>query len=399
MRVIVLIIDGLGMGEMLDVTQTRPQDQGSHTLLHVAQTVEGLDLPNLQRLGLGNLAQTPGLKAVGPKATAAYGLCNLCHSGADTYMGHQELMGTIPQPPRNQLMSEIGEQVCKALKARMYQVDRFLPDASCLLVNDVALVHDNMETDPGLNINVTANLDDITLEALTDIGQVVRGIVDVARVIVVGGRGYTIEDMCHHLKRHAGAVGIDTPALGVYDKWYQVRHLGKGIRIESQAPSLVKQAGFPVALIGKAADVVTCPGSNQLPMVDTKQVFRLIYEVLAGMDTGLVVANVQETDLAGHEQNPDRWGQLLTLVDQGIEQLMERCRPDDVLIITGDHGNDPMIGHSNHTRERTPFLLYRPQHPSRNLGVRATLADVGATVADLFSVGPTEHGQSVLEGS
>ena len=75
-------------------------------------------------------------------------------------------------------------------------------------------MHDNMEADPGLNINVTANLDDISLEALTAIGHIVRDQVEVARVIVVGGRGYTIEDMQAHIKRHPqGAVGLDTPGF------------------------------------------------------------------------------------------------------------------------------------------------------------------------------------------
>ena len=399
MRAVVLIIDGLGMGAMPNVVRTRPQDEGSHTLLHIAQTMNGLTLPNLQELGLGNLAQVPGLKAVGTKAKAAYGLCDLQHTGADTYMGHQELMGTIPQPPLNQLLEAVGGNVRQALEQQGHKVDLLIPGGSCLLVDEIAVVHDNMETDPGLNINLTANLDDISLEALTKIGQIVRDVVDVARVIVVGGRGYTVEDMRDHLKVHPqGAVGLDTPGLGVYDQWYQVRHLGKGIRVEAQAPSLVKQSGLPVALIGKAADVVTCPDSCQLPMVDTTQVFELIYKSLAEMEAGLVVANVQETDLAGHEQDANRWEHLLTLVDQGVGRLVALCRPDDTLIITGDHGNDPTIGHSNHTRERTPFLLYGEQHPVRDLGIRETLADVGATVADLFSVGSTEHGQSVLEG-
>jgi phosphopentomutase len=306
-------------------------------------------------------------------------------------------MGSVAPRAVPHIMREIGPRVAQALEMHGSRTRLLTPDATCLLVDEVAVVHDNMENEPGLNINLTANLDDISFDDLTRMGEVVRQAIDVARVIVVGGRGYSVDDMRHHLKRHPdGAVGIDTPSLGVYDEHYQVRHLGLAARIDKQAPGLVKAAGFPVVLIGKAADVVQCPGSPSFPVVDTREVFALVREWLAGMESGLVVANVQETDLAGHEQSPGRWAALLALIDDEVGQLVKDNRPSDVLIISGDHGNDPTIGHSQHTREYTPFLMYGGNYPPTDLGERSTAADVGATVAELFSVGPTEAGSSVL---
>lgn len=108
----------------------------------------------------------------------------------------------------------------------------------------------------------------------------------------------------------------------------------------------------------------------------------------------LIVSNVQETDLAGHEQDPVRYARLLEEVDQGVEKLLDLMGPEDALIISADHGNDPTIGHSRHTRELVPLLLYRPGQPIKDLGVRETLADVGATGASLLGLNAPESGRS-----
>ena len=133
MRVVVLIVDGLGIGEMDDVARVRPQDIGANTLLHVAQSNPKLELPNLERLGLGNLCATPSIRPVGDDALGSYGVCRLQHSGADSFMGHQELMGTIPLPSKNQLMREVGRQVQITLEAKGYRVAPLADGVSCLL--------------------------------------------------------------------------------------------------------------------------------------------------------------------------------------------------------------------------------------------------------------------------
>ena len=168
--------------------------------------------------------------------------------------------------------------------------------------------------------------------------------------------------MRQSLKRHpSGAVGLDTPGLGVYDEWFQVRHIGKGIRIEAQAPSLVAQQNLPVVLIGKAADVITCLGSKLLPMVDTQQVLQLVQSELSQMAAGLIVPMYRKRIWQGYEQDASRWAQLLAFIDGAVGQLISMLQSEDVLIVTGDHGNDPTSGRSDHTREKTPFLLYRSQ--------------------------------------
>src|SRR5687767_8764523 len=110
-RATILVLDGLGVGAMHDVEETRPQDRGANTLVHTAERVGGLRLPTLERVGLGNVAPAPFLLHVGSAALASYGACRLGYAGADTYMGHQEIMGSLLAPPSKQLMREVGPAV------------------------------------------------------------------------------------------------------------------------------------------------------------------------------------------------------------------------------------------------------------------------------------------------
>jgi phosphopentomutase len=390
-RVVVLVLDGLGLGEMPDAPA---EDHGSNTLLHVDERASGLRLPTLESLGLGNLTDAPGVARVA-QPRAALGRCALKHPGADTFMGHQELMGGSLENVQLRLLSEVQDEVERALREDGRAVERLLPGKSALLVDGHVLVADNIEARPRLNINVTASLDDVSFEELTRIGEIVRAVTPVPRVIVVGGRGYDVDAIRAHVKELTpGQIGVDTPELGVYDEHYQVRHLGLDFAAAEQAPSRAFAAGHQVALLGKAADVVHCEGAVRDNLIPSEGVMRKTIEQVETMEHGLVVSNVQETDLSGHEQDPRRYAEVLELVDRMLPELLHKLRPDDVLLITGDHGNDPTIGHAQHTREYTPILAVGDRVRPVDIGLRESLADVGATAADLLGVLPIRTGRS-----
>lgn len=388
-RAVVVVLDGFGVGAAPDCA---PGESGRHTLAHVAGD-HPLDLPVLASLGLGRLAP----EAVTPNESplAAYGRLAPVHPGADTYLGHQELMGGGLDRVELKLMEELGDTIGDALVAAGHRVEPLVPGQSMLLVDSVAVVHDNVEARARLNVNVTASLDDIGFDELTEIGLVVRRAVNVSRVIVVGSRGYDVDDIrAHIVHRGKGHIGVDTPALGVYTDDYQVRHLGLDFPVERQLPTRVRQSGGDVVLLGKAADVVRCEGAVLENLVPTAEVLDAAVRHLDAMERGLIVANVQETDLAGHEQDRDRYAQVLRLVDSRLPELLERIGPDDALFVTADHGNDPTSGSSRHTREQVPVLAYSPSFSPVDLGVRSTLADVGATVADLHGLESLDSGTS-----
>jgi phosphopentomutase len=379
-RVVVLVLDGFGVGEMPD----RPdEDAGSHTLRHVVER-SGVRLPTLCSLRLSSIGGVAGLEAL--EVVGAFGASNLGYPGADTYMGHQELAGTH-LAPELRLLETFRDAVVSALEAEGHTTRAPVAGASPIVVDGCVLVADNVEARPGLNVNVTASLDEIAFDDLLALGKAVRDVVPVPRVIVVAGRGFGIDDILAHLvERAPGQIGVDTPAVGVYDEHYRVQHLGIGVDVARQVPSLVRAAGHDVVLLGKAADVIACVGAELDNVVPTAGVLERLRSSLATMRSGLVVANVQETDLAGHEQDPERYAAVLSEVDEALPAVLGSLRDDDRLFVVADHGNDPCIGHSQHTRERVPVLVGGPGVRPVPLGIRDSLADVGATIAELFGV-------------
>jgi phosphopentomutase len=393
-RAICLVLDGFGVGDM----EGSPERAQPNTFNSIRRLAGEPHLPTLSRLGLYHLVT----HQTGAGATGSWGRSRLAHLGADTYLGHQEMMGTIPQAPVATVIAESGDQIIAALAAAGITAQRVeIPGEGAVLVSDRAVIADNIEAARGMNINVTGSLDEVSLEQLMTIGEALRATTKVTRVIVVGGRGYTFPQILDHVRRHEqGHVGVDTPSLGVYDENYRVRHLGLPVPTEHQAPSLAHAAGLPVGLIGKAADVLACPDPEVRDnVIDTAGVFERAFATLDAFDRGLIVANVQETDLAGHEQDADRFRQVLEQVDGGVAELLRRMRPDDLLIITADHGNDPAAGSSQHTREFVPVLTHSPSLPDIALGTRETLADVGATLCKWLDLPAPADGRPMVDVS
>jgi phosphopentomutase len=396
-RVLILVIDGLGIGAMPDVGESRQNDAGANTLLHVLHgSPRRLSLPNLSRLGLGRVCDVPGLDQ--GEVEGAYGRARLAYSGADTYLGHQELMGTIPGTPRQQLMCTVSRSIRSALEARHHRVVEFCPPSPMLLVDDLVVVADNMETDPGRNINVTAAYDRIPQEQIVEIGEIVRSVVEVSRVIVVMGLNYDADEMARHLRKGPlDTIGIDSPGLGVYTENYRVRHLGIGVDTARQLPTIARRAGLPVHLLGKAADVVECDGVSLSRDVVTADVLRKIVDTLRHIDQGVIVANVQEGDLSGHAEDPSRWADVLQTVDDALPCILRQLRPEDLAFVVADHGNDPSIGHSQHTRELTPLLIAGTRVRAVPLGTRASLSDTAATAAEHLEIDRPQDGASFLD--
>ncbi|MBA4493224.1 phosphopentomutase [Paenactinomyces guangxiensis] len=389
-KAILLVLDSFGIGAMEDCEEERPQDVNAHTYLHIRE-VTGLTLPTLYHLGLNQLVDGTGL------ARGAFGRAALAHFGADTYMGHQELMGSRPLKPVRRLMREVGESIASALQEAGCKVTVPWDHRPILLVEDAVVVADNIESDKGNIINVTADLSRISFADTLKIASRVRETVDVSRVIALGGPYTSIEQILSVVREHhPGQWGVDSPRAKVYGEGYQVRHLGYGVRIEQQFPYLAEQSGVPVYRIGKTADVLYGEGVA-LPHVETKQVLEAL-EQLYTTEKGdaAFLVTVQETDLAGHQENPEWYASLLQQVDEWLGRFLRRLQGDDLLIITADHGNDPTIGHSRHTREYTPILVTGPGVKPGPIGTRTTMADIGATLSQLFGLPPTESGTSFL---
>lgn len=397
-RFIVIVLDSYGVGYMDDVLEVRPRDFGANTCKHIIDKVPYLKLENLEKLGLMNaLGENYGEMKMNPEAV--FGKSKLMHHGGDTFLGHQEIMGTRPVKPLIAPFSHYIDKVYDELIKEGYKVEKIGDNIQYLWVNDCVAVADNLETDLGQVYNVTTTFQKISFEEELKIGEIVRKVVEVERVIVFGGTEATIESIKDAKEEKKGKyVGINAPKSKVYEKGYMVRHLGYGINPETQVPTILGKNNIPVVLVGKVADIVfNDKGKSFLNLVDTSRIFDITLEEMDKLEKGFIAVNIQETDLAGHAENPERYAQILKLSDGYIGKIMEKMNKNDILVVTADHGNDPTIGHSQHTRENVPILIYRKGLKSVNIGHRETMSDIGATVADYFKVKMPENGKSFLE--
>lgn len=397
-RFIVIVLDSFGVGAMDDVPEVRPADQGSNTALHIIQEKPDIQFPTLVKLGLMNAIgeETDKLRY---SADANWGTANLGHIGADSFLGHQEIMGTTPPSPLNQPFSEVIDAVEKNLLENGYKVRRVgeADEPQILVVNESATVGDNLETDLGQVFNVSASLDLMPFEEVKKLGEHVREVVKVSRVIAFGGEGIDLDNLLSARKVKKGKfAGVDAPESGVYDQGYQVIHLGYGIDKNVQIPTILDKKEIPVVLAGKVADIVQTESELLYPGVDSNYLFDQFIQAVSERDYGFFCLNIQETDLAGHGEDVERYADRLEVSDKRIAELLPLLNEEDILIVTADHGNDPTIGHSQHTRERVPLLIYKEGLSGRNIGVRDNMSDTAATAAEFFNVESPQHGESYL---
>lgn len=272
-RFVVLVIDSFGVGAMKDVARVRPQDAGANTCGHILGELPQLRLPTLEKLGLINaLGYAPGVMK--PSASAVWGVAELQHEGGDTFMGHQEILGTRPQAPLRMPFNDVIDGVEQALKAAGWQVERRGGELAFLWVNDAVAVGDNLEADLGQVYNVTANLSAIAFDEVLKIGRVVREQVQVGRVITFGGQLTNSQRILDAAETMEGRfVGINAPRSGAYESGFQVRHMGFGVDEQVQVPQKLYDAGIPTVLVGKVADIVgNAHGRNWQNLVDSQQI-------------------------------------------------------------------------------------------------------------------------------
>lgn len=397
-RFIIIVLDGFGIGAMPDAATARPGDEKANTLRSILKDHPDMKLPTLEKLGLMNAygSESNRMKF---SEHANYGKSMLMHYGADTFMGHQEIMGTLPRKPEFTPFQEKVDIVAEHLRKNGHHVDIINRNGLRYIVCDqYCTVADNLEADLGMCYNVTAPLDYMPFEQEVAIGHLVREVVTVGRVIVFGGRGNNMQDLYNAEEiRERKYIGIESSKSKSYEEDYHCIHLGYGVNKNVQAPTILTDAGIPVTLIGKVADIVANDGGTSISCVPTPECMQDTIDAINGMEQGFICTNIQETDLAGHSQDSTRYEEVLMQADEGLARIIPLLGEDDIMIIQADHGNDPDIGHSKHTRECVPLLVYRKGLQDVHIGIRKTMSDNGATCCDYFRVHAPENGISYLE--
>ncbi len=397
-RFVVIVLDGFGMGAMADAAIARPGDEAANTLRSILKDQPEMKLSNLEKLGLMNVYGKES-SHMSFSEGANWGKAELMHFGADTFMGHQEIMGTLPREPQKHPFQEKVDEIAVYLKECGHKVEFVEREGLRYIVcDDYATVADNLEADLGMCYNVTAPLDFMPFEKELEIARLVRRVVTVGRVIVFGGTGNTMSDLYGAEEVREGKfIGIGSAQSRSYEQGYQCMHLGYGVEENVQAPTILGKAGIPVTLIGKVADIVANDYGTSISCVPTPDCMEETIKAFQSIEHGFICTNVQETDLAGHSQSSFIYRHILEQADEGIGRLLPLLTEEDLLVVMADHGNDPNIGHSKHTRECVPLMIYKKGVTGRTVGLRKSLSDVGATVCHYFGTAMPENGESFLD--
>ncbi len=382
-RIHLIVMDSVGIGEAPDAADFG--DTGSHTLKH---TLEGFSesLPNLQKLGLGNIAELPGLEAVDNPA-AFYTKLSEASVGKDTMTGHWEIMGlNIDQPFKvypdgfpDELIKEIEEMTGRKVVANK-------PASGTEIIEEYG--KHQMETgdlivytsaDPVLQI--AAHEDIIPLDELYDVCEKVRELTKDPKYLI----GRIIA------RPYVGEPGNFTRTSNRHD--YALKPFGRTVMNE------LKDKGYDVIAIGKINDIYDGEGVTEaIRTKDNMDGMDQLMEVVGRDFEGLSFLNLVDFDaLYGHRRDKEGYANAIKAFDDRLGELIPQLREDDLVIITADHGNDPTAPGTDHTREYVPLLMFSPKVKHyHELEGHDTFASIGATVADNFGVALPQFGRSYL---
>ncbi len=380
-RVIVIVLDSVGVGALPDAADYG--DAGSNTLVHIAHRRAGLNLPNLQRLGLGNIIQVPGVPSTA-EPLASYGKMQEASRGKDTMTSHWEIMGLITDKPFALFPQGFGQDILDAFRKET-GVGGILgnkPASGTVIIQELGEEHLKtgfpiIYTSADSVFQIAAHERVIPLEKLYHLCEKARKICDphmIGRVIArpfIGEKG-------GDFKRTANR------------RDFPMRPHSK------TALDLIKERGLPVVGIGKIEDIFAgCGITRAVHTTDNKEGMRCLQEELSITRHGLIFINLVDFDMVyGHRNDVEGYARALEDFDAWFGGFLPQLENQDLLIISADHGCDPTHPGTDHTREYVPLLVYNPHLAAGNLGTRQTFADIGAAILKIFGIEHNLAGQS-----
>jgi phosphopentomutase len=366
MRALLLVLDSVGVGEAPDAAQYG--DEGANTLGHILQQRPDLILPNLVSLGLSSILNVPGA-AIGDRAS--FGRMQERSAGKDSTTGHWEIAGVILEEPfatfekfPDELVREIerGAEVCF--------IGNF-PRSGTAILDELGPEHLRtgkpiLYTSADSVLQIAAHEEIIPVERLYEICRCARAAADRYRIGRVIARPFVGEPRRFQRTSRRHDFSLAPP------------------------PTILTgllAAGVSVIGVGKVADMFAGEGITlSFPTENNRGGMDKITERWETAGDWLLFANLLDFDtLYGHRRNIDGYAMALAEFDAWLENFLPRVLPDDLVIITADHGNDPTFRGTDHTREQVPlFVLHK--NSRRDLGLRLTFADVAATLAKFFQL-------------
>lgn len=380
-RVILFVMDSVGIGALPDALQFG--DDGVNTLGHIWEANNGIHIPNLIKLGLGNIDGLPMVPKVGAPESA-FGRALEFSNGKDTTTGHWEMAGLHLPEPFNTYPDGFPPHIIEAFESRTGRkalVNK--PASGTTILEEYGQEH--METgNPIVYTSADSVFQIAAHEDVIPLSELYR-MCEIAREILMG--------------KDAVARVIARPFVGKPGAFERTSNR-RDFSLSPEAPTvldILKDNGFQVRSVGKIYDIFNGQGITH--EVHTKDNMHGVDQTLKDMAddfSGLIFTNLVDFDAKfGHRRDAAGYGKAIEELDVRIPELLAALKPDDVLIFTADHGNDPTYRGTDHTREYIPILVCGDAvRPGANIGTRASFADIAATVADLLGAPAPAYGVS-----
>lgn len=390
-RIFVIVMDSVGIGEMPDAEQFG--DKGANTLYHIAKAVNGLHVPNLEKLGLGELHPLPGVQIIHHHPQSYVMRLREASAGKDTMTGHWEMMGILttepfktftdtgfPQALIDELEEKTGHKIIGNYAASGTEILKELGEQQ---MRDNSLI---VYTSADSVLQIAAH------EKTTSVEELYR-CCDIAR------------EICLRPEYRLGRI-IARPFIGDHANNFKRTPNRHDLALSptgTTAMDILKDNGYMVSCIGKIADIFNNVGvvKTQKTISNQDGMDKTIAEVKFTDYRGLCFVNLVEFDSEfGHRRDASGYAKAIEEFDVRLGELIDVAREDDLIIVTADHGNDPTWTGTDHTREKVPFIAFsKSLKNGKYLEERTSFADIGATALANFLLKPADKmiGEAIEE--
>lgn len=384
-KAILIVMDSMGIGELSDASEFG--DVGANTLGNIISKMNGINIPNLRSLGIGNIDGVSFSRYNEELPIGSYGKLKELSKGKDTITGHWEMMGIETKTPFKTYPNGFPKEFMDIFEDKIgVECLGNYPTSGTEVIDKLGPLHEAtgkpiVYTSADSVFQIAANIDVIPLERLYEICEIARDLLvgefACGRVIA---RPYKMIDgeRVRTSDRHDYAVS--PPVETLLDK--------------------IKKAGMTTYAVGKISDIFN--GTGIVKAVHTTSNMDGVDKTLEAMNEdfdGLIFTNLVDFDsLYGHRRDVQGYGKAIEEFDERLPEIINKMGYEDLLIICADHGNDPTHEGFDHTREHVPVLIYGKTFKAGvNLGVGNSFANIGMTIADYLNVDKLAIGESFLD--
>lgn len=384
-RIFLVVLDSVGIGAAPDADKYN--DEGADTLGHIAQKMNGLHMPHLGKLGISNIKKIKGVEKTS-KPLAHYTKMQEASVGKDTMTGHWEIMGLKIEHPFKTFPTGFPDELIQKLTERTgREIIGNKPASGTVIIDELGPEH--MET--GSLIVYTSADSVLQIAAHEDVIPVEEqyNICKIARELTLDEK-YMVGRVI--ARPFVGTPGNFVRTANRHD--YALKPFGRTVMND------LKDADYDVIALGKISDIFDGEGiTKSIRTTDNEDGMSKLLETVQADFNGLCFLNLVDFDAKyGHRRDPIGYGQALEAFDAGLPPILENLSHEDLIIFTADHGNDPTHHGTDHTREYVPLLIYHNGiELGRELPLRETFADIGATIADNFNIDLPKYGTSFLK--